>query len=62
MVCDDDDNVGAAGELITVMAEVAVPVQPLISDPVTVYVVVVVGDASNVYPVVASSPVEGVQV
>ena len=35
-VCDDDERTGGFGELITVMAEVAVAVQPLISDPVTV--------------------------
>lgn len=46
------------GEAFTVIVDVAVFVQPL-AVPVTVYVVVVVGEAVTVAPVVVFNPVPG---
>jgi hypothetical protein len=50
-----------AGFEMTATVTVAVCIQPLAVVPVTVYVVVVAGEASTVAPVVASSPVAGDQ-
>ncbi len=49
------------GVVITVIVSFAVLLQPLVSIPVTVYVVVTVGDAVTDPPVVADNPVAGVQ-
>jgi hypothetical protein len=49
------------GKGLTVTVTVAVLVQPAALVPVTVYVVVAVGDAVTVVPVVELKPVEGVQ-
>jgi|DEB0MinimDraft_6_1074348.scaffolds.fasta_scaffold186202_1 hypothetical protein len=51
----------AVNELPTVIVELAVFTHPLASVPVTVYVVVVVGLAVTVPPVVADNPVDGLQ-
>ena len=50
-----------ANGLTTVIVELAVFTHPLASVPVTVYVVVVVGLAVTVPPVVADNPVDGLQ-
>jgi hypothetical protein len=51
----------ATGVEFTVTVTVAVFVQPFALVPVTVYVVVAVGDAVTVAPVVALNPVAGAQ-
>jgi hypothetical protein len=51
---------GAGGKGFTVTVTCAVPVQPLVV-PVTVYVVVAVGFAVTVDPVVGDKPVAGLQ-
>ena len=49
----------AVGAALTETAAVAVLVQPLAPVPVTVYTVLVEGDAVTVVPVVLESPVAG---
>jgi hypothetical protein len=51
----------AVGSAFTVTAAVAVLVHPFALVPVTVYNVLVAGDAETVDPVVAESPVAGDQ-
>lgn len=50
------------GELLTVTVTVAVEVQPAASAPVTVYTVVIVGEAVTIAPVVVFNPLAGDQV
>ena len=50
------------GKELTVMVTFAVSVQFVPLVPVTIYVVVVVGDAVTVVPVVELNPVDGVHV
>ena len=52
---------GTTGSGLTVTVSVVVPLHAVALVPVMVYIVVVVGLAVTVAPVVAESPVEGVQ-
>ena len=61
MVTDELLNVGVDGFAVTVIVEVAVLVHPLPSVPVTVYVLVAVGVAVTLAPIVDDRSVEGFQ-
>lgn len=60
-ILDDPGATVIVGNAFTVMVRVAVFAQPLALVPVTVYVVVTVGDTVIVVPVVALNPVAGAQ-
>ena len=61
IVIEDPLNVGVDGFALTVIVEVAVLVHPLPSVPVTVYVLVVVGVAITLVPLVDDKSVDGLQ-
>ena len=54
-----DGLISTTGLALTVTVTVVVPVQPVRAVPVTVYVVVVVGLAVTIAPVVPDKPVPG---
>ena len=61
IVCAELLNVGVDGSVFTVIVEVAVAEHPFASVPVTVYVLVEVGVAITLLPVVEDNSVEGLQ-
>ena len=60
--CTDEGDTLTTGSGLTITGTIVVPVQPLTSVPLTVYVVVVVGFALTLEPLVALKPVDGDQV